>query len=167
MERKWGEIRSDAARVRGRVPWPGSAWLAPGRRAEAGGHAGVPSQASRSKGSLQCPALPAPGAQKPRPRGARGFRSLCAPGRESSGASRCSQQRQGAHDTGQGRRSTGARARVFPAPRHSQPRPERRGGTEGARAGRDSGGGWRPAPHECAEAESAQKRPASAHHTMA
>lgn len=106
-----GEIRSDAARARGRVPWPGSAWWAPGRRAGVGGHAGVPSQASRSKCSLQCPALPAPGAREPRPGGARGFRSLCAPGRESSGAPRCSRQGQGAHDTGQGRRSTGARAR--------------------------------------------------------
>lgn len=151
-----GEIQGDAVRTSGHVPWPDSAQWASGRIAETGAHACVPSQGSRSKGSLQSLALLAllrgrgPGALAVS--GAHG-----APRREPSAAPRCRRLSQLAAHRRHERRSAGVCA--VPAPRHRQPRPALRGGAEGAQ----------PQPAETAVEggeESVQKRLTSARRTM-
>lgn len=121
------ETRGDASRTSGLVPWPDSARRAHGRMAGAGEHASVPPQRSRSKGSLQCPALPPPALRGQYPGALAASGSLYAGGNKPVRPA----EPPAAH-TRQGRCSAGARARAVPAPRHRQPLPALRGGVEGA-----------------------------------
>lgn len=130
-------------------PWPDSAQRA---------HRSIPSQRSRSKGSLQCPALPAPCSPELAPRRARGFRLPLRWGEQPGGASRATVR----HTPGRG----GAAPAQEPA--LSPPSAPGRSGRRPAPASRDCGGGRHPAPQERAGGEeSVQKLRASSRRTMA